>query len=136
MKKYLKISMIYAVAAMIGGVFYREFTKFYQYTGVTALGKVHTHLFILGMIVFLIVALYAENMKLEEQKTFKPFMILYNIGLAAMAVMLVVRGVPQVMGIALSSAISAMISGIAGLAHICLGAGIVLLIITFQKCAE
>jgi phosphatidylglycerophosphate synthase len=136
MKKYLKISMIYAVAAMIGGVFYREFTKFYQYTGVTALGKVHTHLFILGMIVFLIVALYAKNMKLEEQKTFKPFMILYNIGLAGMAVMLVVRGVPQVMGIALSSAISAMISGIAGLAHICLGAGIVLLIITFQKCAE
>jgi phosphatidylglycerophosphate synthase len=136
MKKYLKISMIYAVAAMIGGVFYREFTKFYQYTGVTALGKVHTHLFILGMIVFLIVALYAKNMKLEEQKTFKPFMILYNIGLAGMAVMLVVRGVPQVMGIALSSAISAMISGIAGLAHICLGIGIVLLIITFQKCAE
>ncbi|MCH4205052.1 MAG: DUF2871 domain-containing protein [Solobacterium sp.] len=136
MKKYLKISMIYAIAAMIGGVFYREFTKFYQYTGATALGKVHTHLFILGMIVFLIVALYAKDMKLEEQKTFKPFMILYNIGLAGMAVMLVVRGVPQVMGIALSSSISAMISGIAGLAHICLGAGIVLLIITFQKCAE
>ena len=78
MKKYLNIAMIYAAAAMIGGVFYREFTKFYQYTGVTALGKVHTHLFILGMIVFLIVALYAKNMKLEEQKTFRPFMILYN----------------------------------------------------------
>lgn len=136
MKKYLNIAMIYAAAAMIGGVFYREFTKFYQYTGVTALGKVHTHLFILGMIVFLIVALYAKNMKLEEQKTFRPFMILYNIGLAGMAVMLIVRGVPQVMGTALSSAASAMISGIASLAHICLGIGIVLLIVTFQKCAE
>lgn len=136
MKKYLNIAMIYAAAAMIGGVFYREFTKFYQYTGVIALGKVHTHLFILGMIVFLIVALYAKNMKLEEQKTFRPFMILYNIGLAGMAVMLIVRGVPQVMGTALSSAASAMISGIAGLAHICLGIGIVLLIVTFQKCAE
>lgn len=39
MKKYLNISLIYAVAAMAGGVFYREFTKFNGYTGVTAPGK-------------------------------------------------------------------------------------------------
>ena len=57
MKKYLNISMIYAIAAMAGGVFYREFTKYNGYTGVTALGKVHTHLFMLGMLVFLVVAL-------------------------------------------------------------------------------
>lgn len=50
MKKYLNISLIYAVAAMAGGVFYREFTKYNAYTGVTALGKVHTHLFMLGML--------------------------------------------------------------------------------------
>ncbi|MEG0756372.1 MAG: DUF2871 family protein, partial [Oscillospiraceae bacterium] len=28
MKKYLNLSLIYAIAAMVGGVFYREFTKF------------------------------------------------------------------------------------------------------------
>ncbi|MEG1991497.1 MAG: DUF2871 family protein, partial [Christensenella sp.] len=27
MKKYLNISLIYAIVAMAGGVFYREFTK-------------------------------------------------------------------------------------------------------------
>lgn len=53
MKKYLNLSLIYAVAAMVGGVFYREFTKFNEFTGVTALGKVHTHLFLLGMVLFL-----------------------------------------------------------------------------------
>lgn len=38
MKKYLNVSLIYAVAAMIGGVFYREFTKFNSFDGVTVLG--------------------------------------------------------------------------------------------------
>ena len=51
MKKYLNISLGYAIAAMLGGVFYREFTKWNEFTGVTTLGKVHTHLFLLGMIV-------------------------------------------------------------------------------------
>ena len=58
-KKYLNYSLVYAIAAMIGGVFYREITKWNGYTGITMLGKVHTHLFLLGMMVFLIVALFA-----------------------------------------------------------------------------
>ena len=37
MKKFINISLIYAIAAMAGGVFYREFTKFNNFTGVTAL---------------------------------------------------------------------------------------------------
>lgn len=59
MKKYLNFAFAYAVLAMAGGVFYREFTKWNAFTGATALGKVHTHLFILGMFLFLIVALFA-----------------------------------------------------------------------------
>lgn len=53
MKKYLNFSLIYAIAAMVTGVFYREFTKWNGYTGVTTLGKVHVHLFLLGMMVYL-----------------------------------------------------------------------------------
>ena len=49
MKKLLNTSMAYMIAALAGGVFYREFTKFNGYAGETALGKVHTHLFVLGM---------------------------------------------------------------------------------------
>ena len=49
MKKLLNTAFIYALAAMAGGVFYREFTKYNSFTGVTSLGKVHTHLFLLGI---------------------------------------------------------------------------------------
>ena len=80
MKKYLNISLIYAVAAMAGGVFYREFTKFNGYTGVTALGKVHAHLFLLGMLVFLVVALYAAHNDSKRLKTFRAFLWTYNLG--------------------------------------------------------
>lgn len=49
MKKYLNLSLGYVIAAMAGGVFCREFTKLNGFTGVTTLGKVHPHLFLLGM---------------------------------------------------------------------------------------
>lgn len=136
MKKYLNISLIYAVAAMIGGVFYREFTKFNNFTEFTALGKVHTHLFLLGMTVFLIVALFAAHGRLEDIKIFRVFLWVYNIGVPLTAVMLAVRGVTQVLGTALSSGASASISGIAGIGHILTGTGIILLILSLKKSAE
>lgn len=136
MKKYLNISLVYAIAAMAGGVFYREFTKFQGYTGVTALGKVHAHLFLLGMLVFLVAALYAARYDLETVKTFRVFLWTYNLGVPLTAVMLLVRGVTQVMGMNLSAAADASISGIAGIGHILTGTGIILLILSLKKLAE
>ena len=136
MKKHLNISLIYAVAAMCGGVFYREFTKLQGFTGVTALGKVHTHLFLLGMMVFLIVALFAERSELEKLHSFRIFLWLYNIGVSLTAVMLLVRGVAQVLGLSLSKGASASISGIAGIGHILTGVGIILLLVSLKKSAK
>ncbi|MEG0896470.1 MAG: DUF2871 domain-containing protein [Ruthenibacterium sp.] len=136
MKKYLNFSLGYAIAAMVGGVFYREFTKFNAFTGVTALGKVHTHLFLLGMMLFLIIALFAAHTKLADEKMFRGFMIVYNIGVPLTAIMLVVRGIPQVLGIVLASGASAAISGIAGIAHILTGTGLVLLLLSLRKIAK
>ena len=136
MKKYLNISLVYAIAAMAGGVFYREFTKFQGYTGVTALGKVHAHLFLLGMLVFLVAALYAARYDLETVKTFRVFLWTYNLGVPLSAVMLLVRGVTQVMEMNLSAAADASISGIAGIGHILTGTGIILLILSLKKLAE
>ncbi|MGM9589137.1 MAG: DUF2871 domain-containing protein [Faecousia sp.] len=136
MKKYLNISFIYAIAAMAGGVFYREFTKFNGYTGMTALGKVHTHLFLLGMLVFLVVALYAAHNDLAKVKTFRVFLWIYNIGVPLTAVMMLVRGVFQVLGTPLSAAVNASISGIAGVGHILTGVGLILLLLSFKKIAK
>ena len=136
MKKYLNISLVYAVAAMAGGVFYREFTKYNQFTGVTALGKVHTHLFLLGMVVFLLVALFADRLALEKQKSFSTFMTVYNIGVPLTSVMLLVRGITQVLGLSLSKGASAAISGIAGIGHILTGVGLVLLLVALRRAAK
>ena len=136
MKKYLNLSLVYAIAAMAGGVLYREFTTFQGYTGVTALGKVHVHLFLLGMLVFLVAALYAARYDLETVKTFRAFLWTYNLGVPLTAVMLLVRGVTQVMGMNLSAAADASISGIAGIGHILTGTGIILLILSLKKLAE
>ena len=136
MKKYVNISLVYAVAAMADGVFYREFTKFNQFTGVTALGKVHTHLFLLGMLVFLLVALFAGRLELEKQKGFALFMKLYNVGVPLTAVMMLVRGVTQVLALPLSRGASAAISGVAGVGHILTGVGLVLLLLSLRKADE
>ncbi|MCI9597964.1 MAG: DUF2871 domain-containing protein [Firmicutes bacterium] len=136
MKKYLNISLIYAILAMAGGVFYREFTKLNGFTGVTVLGKAHTHLFLLGMIVFLIVALFAAQKDLRTIKSFRAFMWIYNIGVPLTAIMMVVRGITQVLDISISTGASAAISGIAGIGHILTGLGIVFLILSLKKVAQ
>lgn len=136
MKKYINTSLIYAVAAMAGGVFYREFTKFNGFTGRTALGKVHTHLFLLGMMVFLMVALFSENMELSQDKLFRVFYRIYNIGVPLTAVMMTVRGVTQVLNLELSKGASASVSGIAGIGHILTGVGIVLLLLALRRNVE
>lgn len=136
MKKYLNLSLIYAVFAMAAGVFYREFTKWNGFTGVTALGKVHAHLFLLGMMVFLLVALFSERHALKEQKSFRIFLWLYNIGVPLTAVMLAVRGILQVLGTPLSAGTDAAVSGIAGIGHILTGAGLILLLVSLKKAAD
>ena len=132
MKRYLNLSLVYAVAAMAGGVFYREFTKLNGFDGVTALGKVHAHLFLLGTIVFLLVALFAAQSDLRKQRTFRVFLRVYNIGVPLTAVMMAVRGVTQVLGMSLSAGASASISGIAGIGHILTGVGILLLLVSLK----
>ena len=132
LKRYMNASMLYAILAMAGGVFYREFTKFNSFTAKTSLGVVHTHYFLLGMVVFLLLLLLEKNFAFTGAKT-KRLLLTYHIGLNLTAVMLVVRGVTQVLGMALSSSMSAAISGIAGIGHILLGISLVLLLLQVKR---
>ena len=125
MKRHIKFALVYAVLAMACGVFYREFTQAYAFTGDTALGKVHTHLFLLGMVVFLLFALFDAKLDLRHSILYLPFMIVYNAGVGVMSVMLIVRGVFDVTG-GMSAGADGAVSGVAGLGHILVGAGIVL----------
>ena len=57
-------------------------------------------------------------------------------GLAIAASLMLVRGTLQVMAVELSSALSASISGMAGIGHILLGTGMILLLVTLKKTAQ
>ena len=94
------------------------------------------HLFVMGMIVFLIVALFSTHQELQKYKTFRTFMWIYNIGLPITAVMMVIRGIMQVLNISLSTAANAAISGIAGIGHILTSVGIILLLVSLKKAVE
>lgn len=135
MKKSLNYAFVYAVLAMAGGVFYREFTKFNNFDGDTALGKVHTHFFLLGMVMYLIIALFMRDSDFSGKRAFKVFRAVYNIGVPLTGIMLGVRGVFEVLGTELSKGASAAISGISGIGHILTGMGIVMIIIIFKDCA-
>lgn len=124
--KLVNTAWVYALLAMAGGVFYREFTKFSGFHGRTSLGVVHTHLFLLGMIFFLVAALFQFQVDVAGQKRFRLFYLIYNAGVAITVIMLIWRGITQVQGQELSKALDASISGIAGLGHICTGIGIII----------
>ena len=132
MKRYINSALLYAVLAMTGGVFYREFTKFNGFTGKTTLSVVHTHYFLLGMVFFLALLLLEKSFSFTGAKTGRVLAV-YHAGLNLAAVMLVVRGVAQVLVPALSSGMSAAISGIAGIGHILLGVSMVLLLVQVKR---
>lgn len=132
MKKYANSALVYAVLAMVGGVFFREFTKFNAFDGATTLAFVHTHYFALGMIMFLLLLVLEKTLRITDRSVGRA-VAAYHVGLSATALMLVVRGVPQVLGIELARGMDAAISGIAGLGHIVLGVSIVLILLGVKR---
>ena len=132
MKRYANSAPLYAVLAMVGGVFFREFTKFNGFDGVTTLAFVHTHYFALDMIMFLLFLVLEKTLHIADRSVSRA-VVAYHVGLNVTALMLVVRGVPQVLGIDLARGMDAAISGIAGLGHIVLGVSIVLILLGVKR---
>ena len=135
MKRYINTALVYAILAMVGGVFYREFTKFNGFTAKTTLSVVHTHYFLLGMVFFLLLLVLEKSFSFTGPKTGR-ILAFYHVGLNLTAVMLVIRGVTQVLGTALSSGMSAAISGMAGIGHILLGVSLVLLLVQLKRTVQ
>ena len=132
MKRYMNTALLYAIFAIPGGVFYREFTKFNGFTAKTTLSVVHTHYFLLGMVFFLLLLLLEKSFSFTGAKT-RRVLIVYHIGLNLTAVMFVIRGVTQVLVPTLSSGMNAAISGIAGIGHILLGVSMVILLVQIRR---
>lgn len=131
-KRYVNMALVYAVVAMIFGVFYREFTKINGFAGKTNLSVMHTHYFLLGMFFFLILMLVEKEFSFSDQRVSK-ILIVYQIGLNITGLGFLVRGLTQVWGTELSRGMDASISGIAGIGHILTGVCIVYLLLKIRK---
>lgn len=135
MTTLFRTSLIYMIAGVASGVFYREFTKLNNFAEgqVTQLSFVHTHLLTLGFLVFLIVLLLEKSFTISRSpRLFKAFLWLYNIGLIVTAATLAWHGSLTVLG----ETSNAMIAGIAGLGHITLTAGLVCFFIALGKAVK
>ena len=133
MKKLLNTAFTYTVIALVAGVGYREYTKMIDFTGETNLSLLHTHLFTLGMLFFLLVLALEVTLKVSQQKFFNGFFVTYNIGLILTTIMMAVRGFLQTQGGEISKAMDASVSGISGVGHMLLGIGLVLFFISLKR---
>lgn len=131
-KRYANLAMVYAVIAMIFGVFYREFTKFSHFSGRTNLSFIHTHYFLLGMFFFLALMLAEKVFSFSDKNTGK-LLAVYQAGLNITSIGFLLRGLAQVWGTELTSGMDASISGIAGIGHILTGVCLVLLLLKIRK---
>ena len=135
MKRYANTAVVYAVIAMIFGIFYREFTKFSGFEGQTVLSAIHPHYFMLGMTFFLLLLLLERAVGFSGTGTGKALAV-YHVGLNMTGLTLLIRGVAQVQGPELSSAMNGALSGVAGIGHILLGVGLLLLLLRIRKCVS
>lgn len=132
-KRYINCALIYAIIAMACGVFFREYTKFSGFEGVTNLSFMHTHYFVLGMVIFLILALFEKSFGFSSPKHTGTIVLLYHIGLNLTAAMLFIRGLAQVSMQNLAAGTDSAISGISGIGHALLGLSIILLLLRLKK---
>ncbi|MTT31308.1 DUF2871 family protein [Terrilactibacillus sp. BCM23-1] len=130
MKKLYFSALIYMILGLLAGIFYREITKAYNFTGQSMLSVLHTHLLALGMMMFLIFLVLEKLFTLSKSKLFLPFFWLYNIGLLWTIGFMVIHGTMTVLG----KSVGPAISGMAGLGHILLTVALVLFfIILFER---
>ena len=133
MKRLMNASIVYGVLGLIGGVFYRECIKLNGFSTYTSLSFVHTHYFMLGMMFFLILALLEMNLHFMNDRT-KRYVFFYHLGLNLTVIMLMIRGVIQVVYLnSLTTALNVVIAGIAGIGHLILGISLIMILISIKN---
>lgn len=131
MKSLLYGAFAYMLVGVASGLYYRELTKLTDFPEgqFTQLGLAHTHLLTLGMIVLLIVLALEKAFTISRSRLFGWSLWVYNIGVVLTSAMLIWHGTLAVLG----EESSAMIAGIAGLGHIAVTAGMILLFLALRK---
>ena len=128
MKKLFNLSFFYLILGLALGVFFREFTKLNDFTGVTTLSAAHTHTLVLGFIFFLVIVVLENVFTISNIKNFNICLITYNIGLLSLIFTLVTRGILEVL-----SKDFAGLPHMAGTSHVILGLSLIWFMIILKK---
>ena len=136
MKKYYKISLGYLLLGLFIGFFYHEAAYWTNFSGVSVLSKVHPHILTLGAGIFFIIPILIKLFEIDKLKSFKLFMIFYNLGLIVSFGFMITRGIYQLFNLPLSKFLDHMIGGLAGIGHVILTIGICFLFYTIIKSCD
>ena len=121
-------SFVFAFLGAASGLYYRELTKAYDLfdRSATQLPLVHTHFLVLGFIALLIVLALEKLLHLTRvaPRLAGWFYWIWTRGVALTGAMMLVKGTIAVRG---ADASSPALAGVAGLGHMLLTAGLVLL---------
>lgn len=125
----MNVSIVYGVLGLIGGVFYREFTKLNGFTDFTTLSVVHTHYLMLEMVLFLLLVLFEKNFHFVDNKVLK-YLLFYHIVLILTVFLLTIRGVVQVLSLEVLSVV------LSGIGHLILGISMIFVLISIRNCIK
>lgn len=120
----LKLSASLLIAGLLGGVFFREFTKAFGWAAQTMLGVTHTHLIAMGFLFYAVLFAIFQQEK-GELPQLKRAVTVYNTGLVWTVVTMMVRGIYQITAQGQTLFPDAALSGMAGLGHVILAVGLV-----------
>lgn len=131
MNRLFAAAVVYLVLGLGSGLFYREFTKANDFVdgSSTQLSVVHTHLLMLGFFAMLIFLALEKVFSMSAGPLFTWFFWVYNAGVLLTAAMMTWHGSLTVLG----QESNAAIAGIAGLGHIIVTAGLVLLMLALRR---
>lgn len=132
-RNILSISFSTLILGLVAGVFYREFTKFNKYEGITHLSKVHPHILVLGFIFSLIIYIIMKRFSAENIEKLGKNLKIYLTGLLISVVSMLSIGIWEVLGSYDIKVAIKVFEGISGIGHLLLGLGLVKIIILIIK---
>ena len=135
-KKMYWISMFYFVFGLTAGVVNHEVAYWTGFTGESVMSVVHPHAILLGGLVFLLMPLFLRTFALENTKSFRSFVWIYNIGLLMTLGFMTARGMSQLLEKPFPSFADHMVGGLAGIGHVILTVGLGFLFCALMTTAD
>lgn len=127
------MAITYGVMGLCGGVFYREFTKYYAYTDVTHLGKLHVHTLVLGMIGTAVFYTLVKNLDKEKLEKLKKPLNIYNTGLIFTMSNMMLIGIKEVVSEGATVVNQAAMEVVSGIGHVLLGVGLIYTLVKIKN---